>query len=153
MVQDRRPHFPSENHNVKDQSAFFWLKSRNFSRRNSTPRLNSGQKKHRGSLFSNSKKLASGAIEGLIGASFAFVKPLFPGLLKILNKSKTLPKIPLGRTLYIIHFSSCKDSSYSLWLHEKYVITDHFAETWDLPITQKHHIHPGMIIKFPRTIK
>jgi len=87
MVQDRRPHFPSENHNVKDQSAIFLAKKPHFSRKNSTPHLNSGQKKHRGSLFSYSKKLASGAIEGLIGATFTFVKPLFSGFLKILEKS------------------------------------------------------------------
>jgi len=62
------------------------IKSAQISRKSTTPRLRSGQKKHRGSLFSISKKLASGAIEGLIGGSSAFVKPLFPGFFKNLEK-------------------------------------------------------------------
>lgn len=79
-----------KNHNVKDQ--ILAAKARKIS----TPRIGLGQKKHRGSCFSNLKKLASGANERGYRPKKCLCKPFFQRFFKNLEKIQNPPEIPLG---------------------------------------------------------
>ena len=64
-VQDRRPHFPSENHNVKDQSAFSGVQTPDFRATFPPFALGQGKKSTAGPFFQSRKNSPAARLRGL----------------------------------------------------------------------------------------